>query len=205
MSPVQTLEHWIDVSKVLEHYSLDIQNAVKQLIQTKAGQKTLEVLNGDWMGHPLHPVMTDMAIGGYTVAWFLDIIAEIADDESLRKSADDAMLVGLISALGTIITGLADWTHTEGRDRRLGFLHAVTNAAGNSLYLASYLSRHSNRRSRFWFSQLGAIVLTAGAYMGGMLVYREGVGVQSDRKNEKQTRTPALPDVPYSTERYNLP
>jgi uncharacterized membrane protein len=210
MTPVQQFERWVDESAGLEKYSLDVQNFARKLFESEGGKKLLSTLNGDWMGHPLHPVMTDMAIGGYTIAWFLDIVAEIVDDDTLRKSADDAMLVGLLSAIPTVITGLSDWTHTEDRSRRLGFVHALTNALGTSLYLASYLSRKNNRVARFWLSQLGAIILTGGAYMGGMLVYREGEGVRPNAK----TKTPKSQglsaqdiqdDIPYSTERYNLP
>src|ERR1051326_708388 len=98
MSPVQEFEKWIDESQALDRVSTDVQNYVKQLFESEPGKQILSALNGDWMGHPLHPVMTDITIGGYTVAWFLDILAEIRDNDSLRKSADDAMLVGLLSA-----------------------------------------------------------------------------------------------------------
>ena len=206
MNAIERLEQWVDESQALDRYSAEVQQYVKLLFESERSEQLLSVLNGDWMGHPLHPVMTDMAIGGYTVAWFLDIIAAISDDDSLRKSADDAMLVGLLSALGTIVTGLADWSHTEDYDRRLGFLHALTNATGNALYLAAYLVRKSNRPARFWLSQLGATVITAAAYMGGMLVYNEGSGV----KKKQQGRTPVVTQeidsaVPYSMERLNSP
>src|SRR5438874_13473833 len=118
MNSFQWLEQRIDESKALDRYSADLQLYVKKLFDTEGGEKLLSILNGDWMGHPLHPVMTDMAIGGYTVAWFLDIVAELKNDDALRKSADDAMLVGLLSAIATVITGLADWTHTEDHERR---------------------------------------------------------------------------------------
>jgi len=208
MTAVQQFEQWLDESPLVDRYSLEVQDFAKKVFRSEGGQTLLSFLNGDWMGHPLHPVMTDMAIGGYTIAWFLDIVAEIVDDDTLRKSADDAMLVGLLSAIPTVITGLADWTHTKDHSRRLGLIHALTNALGTSLYLASYLNRKSDRQLRLWLAQLGAIVLTGGAYMGGMLVYREGEGVQAKEEKPKiqgLTAQDIQDDIPYSAERYNIP
>ncbi|SRR5579883_919192 len=145
----------------------------------RPGRKTKAALNGTWFGHPLHPVMTDIAVGGYTAAWFLDILAELTDNDRLRTSADDAIAVGLLGSAVSAITGIADWSDTQDDARTIGLIHAATNITGTSIYLASYLNRHTNRSARFWLSMLGTVVLTGGAYLGGWMIYRQGVGVDT--------------------------
>jgi len=162
--------------------SAKLQRAVHGLLTGAKGKKVEKMLNGSWLGSPLHPIMTDIAIGGYTVGWVLDIIAEVKDDDRLRKSADDAIAVGLVGAIGTVATGLTDWTYARGRARPLGFIHAIINSAGTALYLAAFLTRKRNRPLRFWLAMAGATVVTVGSYLGGKLVYDEGMGVKPPQK-----------------------
>ena len=191
----KTIEHTIEQleeTKGLSALSTTVQNAVKTLLgsESKIGKKITEALGGSWLGHPLHPILTDVAIGGFTVAWVLDILAEMNDDDDYRNSADHAMAVGLIGASGTILTGLNDWTYAKGRARKLGLLHAITNATGNALYLGAYLTRKKNRPLRFWLSMTGATVITVGSYLGGTLVYKEGMGVEKEKKPARRTPRP---------------
>ena len=38
-------------------------------------------LHGTWVGHPVHPILTDVAIGGFTAAVSLDLVDQVANDE----------------------------------------------------------------------------------------------------------------------------
>ena len=33
-----------------------------------------DLLSGTWLGHPLHPMLTDLPIGFWTSAWVLDLL-----------------------------------------------------------------------------------------------------------------------------------
>ncbi|HEY7464713.1 MAG TPA: hypothetical protein VH987_09830, partial [Candidatus Limnocylindria bacterium] len=38
------------------------------------GRLLQDFLNGSWLGHALHPVLTDVVVGGATMVIFLDIL-----------------------------------------------------------------------------------------------------------------------------------
>jgi uncharacterized membrane protein len=140
-------------------------------------------MRGQWLGHPLHPIMTDMAIGGYTVAWALDLGWGLTESqlsalqERLKDAADYSIAIGLVGSALCVITGPFDWATTKGKARTVGLVHLLTNVVGSGVYLAAWLTRKRQPKVRFWLSMLGTVVITAGAYLGGYMVYRQGVGV----------------------------
>src|SRR5205085_3774509 len=81
-----------------------------------------DTLSGTWIGHALHPVLTDVVIGSWTSAFLLDLLGERAEDAS-----DALIAVGIVSALPTAMTGVNDWADTTGDARRLGVVHGVGN------------------------------------------------------------------------------
>ena len=132
-----------------------------------------DVLSGTWTGHPLHPVMTDLPIGFWTSSFMLDLIG------GKRSAAASRRLIGLglLSAVPTAAAGLSDWSDTIGEERRIGTVHAVANVAALSLYTWSWLVRGRGRRGfGVVLGLFGATAATGGGYLGGHLVYRQGVG-----------------------------
>ena len=53
----------------------------------ETGRDVKTFLNGTWLGHPLHPVLTDVPIGSWTSGLFLDILG-------FRRAADWAIGIG---------------------------------------------------------------------------------------------------------------
>src|SRR5215211_2593605 len=49
-----------------------------------------DFLHGKWLGHPLHPVLTDITVGAWTLGTIFDCAAAITDSDELRTSADHA-------------------------------------------------------------------------------------------------------------------
>lgn len=145
--------------------------------QGTAFQTLRNFLHGTWLGHPLHPVLTDVPIGAWTVAAVLDARELATGDSSLGRGADAAVTVGLVGAAGAAVTGLNDWQHTRGSARRVGILHALLNGTATSLYIASrLLRRRPERRTGLWLGLAGYAVSIGAAYLGGSLVYRERIG-----------------------------
>ena len=141
-----------------------------------------DLLSGTWLGHALHPMLTDLPIGSWTSAFVLDLVG----GKRGHDAADLLVGVGVLTALPTAAAGLSDWSDTIGEDRRIGTVHALVNVAALSLYSASWLARRRGRRG--WgrtLGYLGATAATAGGYLGGHLVYRKGVG--ADRNAWKHT------------------
>lgn len=145
----------------------------------EAGQVVKEALHGTkWLGHPLHPVITDVPVGSWTAALVLDIL-EMTSGDAYSAGADAAVAIGLVSAVGAAATGIAEWSGTKAGARRLGIVHGLTNSATALLYGGSYWARKAgNRGLGRTLAFIGFASLSAGAYLGGALSYELGVGVK---------------------------
>ena len=158
-----------------------------------AGQTAKNALHGVWLGHPLHPVLTDVPIGAWTTALALDAREVATGDEAYGRAADFAIGIGLVAAVGAAVTGLNDWSETEGRSRRLGLLHGLLNVTATALVATSYALRRSGARPAARASAVAGYGVALGAaYLGGSLVYRERIGVTHAAIAEPEEFTPVL-------------
>jgi hypothetical protein len=131
------------------------------------------VLRGDWLGHALHPLLTDVVIGSWTSATVLDILGGPDASADARKLIG----IGLLGAGPTAWAGWAEWSEAGPRDKRVGLVHAVTNGVAIGLYAASYVARRRGRHGVGVRRALaGAAVSGAGAYLGGHLTEARKVG-----------------------------
>ncbi|HMA37480.1 MAG TPA: non-heme iron oxygenase ferredoxin subunit, partial [Chloroflexia bacterium] len=142
-----------------------------------------DLLNGVWLGHPLHPVITDVPIGAWTTAEVLDVVsAGRGGDPGLDAASDLALGLGVVAAVGAAMTGFTDWSEVGGVQRRLGLVHGLINALGLGLNLASLALRLNggHRATARTLSAAGYVVAAAAAYVGGDLVYKVGQSVNRD-------------------------
>jgi nitrite reductase/ring-hydroxylating ferredoxin subunit/uncharacterized membrane protein len=132
-------------------------------------------LNGTWLGHPLHPMLTDIPIGAWVSASVLDLIG----GKKSRPAADRLVALGVLAAVPTAAAGAANWSDfNEDGPRRLGVVHAASNTVALVLYSSSYVARKRGRRWRGKALALaGSGALMAGGYLGGHLTYAKGIGV----------------------------
>ena len=140
------------------------------------GREIKDALHGKWLGHPLHPALTSVPLGAWTTALALDAAGN--GDPGLRRAATFAIGVGLVGAAGAAVTGLTDWSETGGTARREGLVHGLLNVTATALMATSYILRkqgsHDDGRVCAW---TGFAIAMGAAYLGGNLVYRQGVGV----------------------------
>ncbi len=164
----------------LDKYAVPIQQTIMQAYQ-KAGKLGLTIrdfLNGTWLGHPLHPVLTDLPIGAWTVGIFLDAVEKGKGRRRIQQGADTAIAIGAVSAVSAAAAGLTDWQFTRGETRRTGLLHASINTLGLSLFIGSLVTRKTgNRALGRSLALAGYTVVSLGAYLGGDLVFRQKMGV----------------------------
>jgi len=144
----------------------------------EAGQKIKNFLHGTWLGHPLHPALTDVPIGSWTVAAVLDTI-ELTGNKNYKSGADAAITIGIAGALGSAVSGLTDWTATTKKRRKVGLVHGLLNLTATCLYTTSAIlrQRSDSRRAAITFAMIGYGVTTVAAYLGGHLVFDEQTGV----------------------------
>jgi len=157
-----------------------------------AKQPLKDALNGTWLGHSLHPAITDVPIGAWTAALALDALGE-------PRGARIAVGVGLLGALGAAATGLTDWADTSGKPRRLGVVHAALNGAATLLYGASWLARGTGNRAGVLLSTLGYGIVSLSALYGGTLSLDLQIGVNRTSATDPpvaEVDVAALADVP---------
>lgn len=133
-----------------------------------------DALHGVWLGHPLHPLLTDLPIGFWTSAFVLDLIG----GRRAQPAADALVGLGVATALPTAAAGLADWSELNQPERRSGLVHAAANVAATALYGLSYLARRRGYRARgVALGMAGATAATVGGFLGGHLTFRRAAGV----------------------------
>ena len=152
-----------------------IAEKIRAILPSGGGIK--DVLSGTFMGHALHPLMTDLPIGAWTSATMLDLVGGRAS----RPAAQKLVGIGLAAAAPTAWTGWSDWADSEpGNDpvRRLGIVHAAANGTAALLYGLSLAARRRGAHTTgVMFGLAGAGAMGAGGWLGGDLAFARGVGV----------------------------
>jgi nitrite reductase/ring-hydroxylating ferredoxin subunit/uncharacterized membrane protein len=138
-----------------------------------------DALSGSWLGHALHPLLTDVPIGFWSSALALDWIG----GEDSQPASDRLIFLGLGATLPTVLSGWSDWADSfAGNDtvKRVGLVHAASNGLAVTLFAGSYVSRRRGSRGLGKLLALAAGgALGAGGFLGGHLSYAEGVGVDA--------------------------
>jgi hypothetical protein len=143
------------------------------------------VLRGEWLGHALHPVLTDVVLGTWTSASLLDLLGGPGSSASAQRLVGS----GLVAFGPTAWAGWAEWSAAGTRDKRVGLVHAVTNGIAAGVYTASWLARRRGRHGTgAGLALAGAAVSGVGGYLGGHLAEARKVG----------SRHPAFEDGPVS-------
>jgi nitrite reductase/ring-hydroxylating ferredoxin subunit/uncharacterized membrane protein len=149
-----------------------------------------DALSGVFLGHPVHPLLTDLVLGSWTSAVLMDLLRE---PDAARKLVG----LGLATVPVTALSGSSDWADGEPASdsvRRVGFAHALVNVAGSALFAASYARRR--RGGGRLLSLAGLTALGAGGLLGAHLSYAEGVGVDTTTfETQPQEWTAALPEA----------
>jgi uncharacterized membrane protein len=132
------------------------------------------LLSGRWLGHALHPLLTDVPIGAWTSSLILDLVG----GPSAESSADLLVGVGVAAVAPTALSGWWDWSEPLAPEqRRVGLVHAAANVTAAGLFSASLLRRRDGRRRvAKLLSVAGAGALSVGGYLGGHLSYARSVG-----------------------------
>lgn len=172
MVRVQALLHRLEGLSALDPLTDKLSAAVSTATSPTAVRNAL---HGSWLGHPAHPLLTDVPIGAWTSAAVLDLVG----GERAGDGADVLVALGVASAVPTALTGAADWAeYNDDRVRRVGLVHALSNSVALACQAASLAARRRGRRGlgvALSFTGLGALMV--GGYLGGHLSYRLGSGV----------------------------
>jgi nitrite reductase/ring-hydroxylating ferredoxin subunit len=146
-----------------------------------------DVLDGVWLGNPLHPALTDVPLGAWSAAFALDLAGSPA--------SDGALAIGVLGAVPAALTGLNDWSHLKGDAKRVGTAHALLNSVGLLLNVGSLVARRRGSRglgrALSGLAYCGALV---SAHLGGELSFGLGVRVNRTAWEEPRDRYLAVLD-----------
>lgn len=158
----------IGQNSALDRFVQPMRQTVRRVLHDK---RVKDALHGVWLGHPLHPALSDVPIGAWTSALMLDVVG------ASRKTAAALVGTGIAAALPTAAAGFADWSDLHPDQQRVGLVHATANSTALVLYAMSLGHRMRGRHGRGrLLGLLGYLSATAGAALGGHLAYRLAAG-----------------------------
>ena len=131
-------------------------------------------------GHPIHAMLVPLPIGLWIFALVADVMTHLGRGPGWRIAAFYALGAGVVGALLAAVPGLVDLLSLpKGKTRRVGVIHMSLNLAAVALFGANFLMRMGNadHSGRLLFTALGVAVIAASGWLGGVMVYEDGVGV----------------------------
>lgn len=171
--------HAIEEQRSLDRIAEPLQHTVSAVLAR--APRLADVLHGRWLGHPLHAALVSIPIGGWTVGLALDIAGAVSPRRGVRRGADLATAIGLGGAGLAVFAGLADWSLTRDKARRVGLVHALVNATVAGLYGGSLAARAAGqRRIGVALSSVGFGLVGVSGWLGGELAYHYGIGVRQE-------------------------
>lgn len=155
----------------------DVATAIGKTARSKLSPQPLkDAISGTWLGHAVHPILTDVVIGAFLSTTLLDLLGGDEDGTAGAR----LISLGILAYPPTALTGVSDWADTEIADdavRRVGVVHAGTNSLALTLYAGSLIARRRGQRGRArLLSLLGGGALGIAGYLGGHMSFTQGVG-----------------------------
>jgi nitrite reductase/ring-hydroxylating ferredoxin subunit/uncharacterized membrane protein len=165
------------------------------------------LLEGKPLGQTLHTLLVHMPIGLLVFSFVLDIInlprQKLSPSVPLAICSFYMIGLGLIGMVIAAIPGLVDYTaiRADSPAKRKGWTHLWVNALAFLAFSGSFLTRWTatNRVgpavTPFALSVFGVGFLGFAGYLGGQMIYHDGIGVGRHRRTGK---TPLRTLVPTS-------
>lgn len=156
------------------------------------------LLEGKPVRSPLHPAAVHVPIALFPLSLLLDLGSHVCPANELYfvRGAYLVLLGGIAGAVVAAVPGLADYTgiRADHPAKKTATLHLLLNLVAVALFAASAWWRRDalDHMATGWgpilLSLVALAVLGYSGYLGGHLVYADGIGVGRHRR---KTRTPA--------------
>jgi nitrite reductase/ring-hydroxylating ferredoxin subunit/uncharacterized membrane protein len=161
------------------------QQGIKVVIGSnrKPPRRFKTLLHGTWLGHPLHPAITDVPVAAWLLAGLFDVLWLAAPSQNLwaARGAEWLVIVGIAGAVAAAITGMADWSDTYGAERTVGLYHGALNTLALLLFIISAVLRFTVDSGMSIPAAIlgfvGIAMMLVAAYLGGDMVFGKGTGV----------------------------
>jgi uncharacterized membrane protein/nitrite reductase/ring-hydroxylating ferredoxin subunit len=155
-----------------------------------------DLLQGKPLRHPLHPILTHFPIGLFVLSFILDLISlGFPSVPNLARDAFYAIVLGIVTALIAAVPGLVDYAdiRNDHPGKRTATIHLVLNLAIVAIYginlgvRASTIDEMRTPIVPLVLSVIGLVLLSISGYLGGRLVYDDGIAVG---RHNRRTATP---------------
>jgi nitrite reductase/ring-hydroxylating ferredoxin subunit/uncharacterized membrane protein len=192
-------EHAMEEMKPVFDAGMSASTAVHNAILAggEPARRVTDFLHGVWLGHPLHPVLTDVTVGAWAVGAILDCAAAITGDDAFRTSSDHATFIGTACAVPTAVTGIVEYSTFPEPSSSPATLHGLLNGVIFGLYAGSVQARRAGARRRgVILSSMGFGLALLSTWIGGTLVYKYALGVShADRFDGPKGFTPVMDEA----------
>jgi len=151
------------------------------------------------LGHPIHPMLVVFPLGLLATAVIFDLLYLIAGNPAFPTVAFYVIAAGILGGLAAAIFGFLDWLGLPAgtRAKSLGGWHGLGNLTIVVLFAVSWLLRaggdHIPGAFALLLSFAGAGLALVTAWLGGEMVYRLGVGVDSGAQVEAPSSSSGKP------------
>ncbi len=193
---IEMIDETIESSTVLKKGGTEVKVTLHKAIlgAGPVGRMLADLLHGKWLGHPLHPVLTDLTLGAWVSGAALDLIGLATGRRRMHEAADTLTELGTLSAIPTALAGMADYSGIKQDAVEYGAAHGLLNSISLGLFALSIRARRNGERETGIVLSLGGLSLSMlSAWMGGEMVYRLRVGVDHAEKVTKpEDWTPVL-------------
>jgi uncharacterized membrane protein/nitrite reductase/ring-hydroxylating ferredoxin subunit len=159
-----------------------------------------------YKGHPIHPALIPFPFAFLYGAFFFDLVGRLAARPSLWTTGSYLSIVGIIAALVAAVPGFIDYFTTvppKSSGKRRATKHMLANLAAVTLFVAAWAVRGDAEAfpapAVLVLEGIGVALLTAGGWMGGVLVNRNQIGVDhryAQAGTWKEERVHITPDQP---------
>jgi len=151
-----------------------------------------DFLEGKSLRHPIHPMLVHFPIGLFLLSFLLDLASlAFPSVPSLVRDSFYAMLLGLIMALVAAVPGFVDYTdiRSDHPGKRTATAHMILNFMVVVVYGINLGVRSSSlldpkiSMGPFILSLVGVGLLSVSGYLGGHLVYDQGIAVGRHKRH----------------------
>ncbi|HEX2250400.1 MAG TPA: DUF2231 domain-containing protein [Gemmatimonadales bacterium] len=135
-------------------------------------------------GHPIHPALIPFPFAFLYGAFLFNLAGYLAGRASWWTTGAYLSLVGIVAALIAAVPGFIDYFTTvppKSSGKKRATKHMLVNLAAVVLFAAAWAIRGTSEAppdsTTLILEAFGLVLLTAGGWMGGVLVNRNQIGV----------------------------
>lgn len=133
--------------------------------------------------HPIHPMLVTIPIGLWIFSLVCDLVYLFGDgNENWSTVALYTLIGGIVGALLAAVPGFIDMLSLHENPKRIAIMHMSLNLTIVALYVVNawLRLRGTNETGTVWLSVIAIAMLSISGWLGGKMVYEQGVAVDPE-------------------------